>query len=153
MEMPKPTAAHQQLERLAGHWRGQEKMHVSQWDPKGGVADTRMNYQMGINGFALIGDYEQARDGVVTFRGHAVFTIDPKTGDTLLHWFDCMGQDVNVFRGRFDGDRLSMLQATPMGQLRMTYQAEGSNRLTSKMEMSPDGKSWNSLFEGVYSKG
>ena len=47
-------------------------MHPSQWDPKGGVAIGRTKSRLALNGFALISDYEQKRDGVVTFTGHGV---------------------------------------------------------------------------------
>src|SRR5262245_6071353 len=150
MEMPKPTTAHKQLEKFAGNWRGDEKMYPSQWDPKGGVSQATMINRVGVDGFALIGDYEQSREGQVCFRGHSVHTVDPKTGDNLLHWFDCMGQGVDVFRGRMDGDRLVLTQQSQMGHMRLSYQVDGPNRLTSKMETSQDGKNWSPLFEGIY---
>lgn len=152
MDKPQPNASHQQLQRLAGQWHGDEKMHPSPWDPKGGTSQASMNNRLGVNGFALIGDYEQSRNGTVCFTGHAVHTIDPKTGEYLMHWFDCMGQGVDLFRGRMEGDRLVVSQEGPQGFMRMTYVFESPDRITSKMEMSQDGKNWSPLFDAVYTK-
>lgn len=58
MDMPKPSSGHLRLERMAGSWEGEEKMHPSPWDPKGGVAAGRMKNRPALSGFALIGDYE-----------------------------------------------------------------------------------------------
>ena len=42
MEMPTVTDSHKRLHRLAGSWLGQETMHPSPWDPKGGAATARV---------------------------------------------------------------------------------------------------------------
>lgn len=152
MDMPQPTPSHKKLERLAGDWHGEETMFPSPWDPAGGVYQARLNSRVAIDGFAVIGDYEQSRNGQVTFRGHGVHTIDPQTGENLLYWFDSMGQGANLFRGGFESDALILTEANPRGYNRMTYTASGDGRLYARMEMSPDGQNWNALFEGVYSK-
>jgi hypothetical protein len=61
MEMPKPTPGHLRLKKLEGHWEGEETMHPSQWDPKGGTATGRTQGRLALNGFALISDYDQER--------------------------------------------------------------------------------------------
>ena len=38
MDMPQPGPGHLRMEKLAKPWEGEENMHPSQWDPKGGVA-------------------------------------------------------------------------------------------------------------------
>ena len=78
MEMPKASDGHRKLEKIAGRWEGEETMYPSPWDPKGGKAIGRINSRVALNGFALINDYEQERDGAITFTGHGVFTYDPK---------------------------------------------------------------------------
>jgi hypothetical protein len=78
MEMPIPSDGHRKLEKIAGQWEGEETMHPSPWDPQGGRATDRIKSRVALSGFALINDYEQERDGKVTFTGHAVFTFDPK---------------------------------------------------------------------------
>ena len=80
MNMPNPSPGHLLLEKLAGSWVGEEIMHPSQWDPKGGVAIGRNNHKLSLGGFALLADYEQERDGAITFTGHGVYTYDPKEG-------------------------------------------------------------------------
>jgi hypothetical protein len=152
MDMPKPTDAHKKLEKLAGTWRGEETMHPSPLDPQGGTAEASLSSRVGLDGFAVIGDYEQSRGGHVTFRGHSVFTFDAAKDEYVLHWFDVMGQGADQFRGRFEGDSLTLTQAGPRGQNRMTYTFTDDGRMNSKMEMSPDGTRWSTLFEGVYTR-
>ncbi len=152
MNMPKPTPGHFRLEELAGHWEGEETMHPSQWDPKGGTAIGRTRSWMALNGFALISDYEQERDGIITFTGHGVMSFDPKTSLYTLHWFDCMGSSPEVFVGRFNGNRLTVAHGGPGMHARMTYDVAEPQCMFSKMEMSPDGTAWNTLFEGRYQR-
>ena len=148
MEMPKPTDGHAMLERLAGNWEGDEEMPPSQWDPAGGTAVARMNNRMGLTGFALIGDYEQERDGVITYSGHSVWTYDPEEALYSLHWFDSMGSPPERFTGRFDGDVIVMAHGGPM-HARMTNDLSGGE-LRMQMEMSQDGETWMRMFTGVY---
>jgi hypothetical protein len=152
MEMPKPTPGHLRLEALAGHWDGKETMHPSQWDPDGGIAVGRTRGRLPLNGFALISDYEQERDGVITFTGHGVWSFDPKEDLYALHWFDCMGSPPEVFVGRFDGDVLTVAHGGPGMHARLTYDLTDSQHLLTKMEMSQDGATWNTLFEGRYTR-
>lgn len=151
MEMPKPGHGHLKMEKLVGSWEGEETMHPSQWDPKGGTAVGRSTHRMALNGFALLYDYEQERDGVVTFTGHGVMTFDPKGERYTFHWFDCMGSPPEVFVGDFDGDILTLAHGGPGMHARMTYDLSVSRQMRTKMEMSEDGATWNTLFEGRYS--
>jgi Protein of unknown function (DUF1579) len=152
MGMPKPTAGHEKLGRLEGVWEGRETMHPSHWDPKGGVAVGRMTGRVALGGFALIGDYEQERDGVKTFAGHSVFTFDARQGLYSLHWFDCVGSVPEVFTGSFQGDTLVVAHGGPAIHAQLTYELHGPRSLRSKMEMSPDGSVWSTLFEGGYER-
>lgn len=152
MEMPKPSPAHARLERLAGRWRGTEQMQPSQWDPEGGAAVGRSTSRLALNGFALITDYEQERDGAVTFSGHGVYTCDPETEVYRLHWFDGLGSPPEVFTGRFDGDVLTLAHGGPGMHVRMTTDLTAPGVMVSKMEMSPDGVDWKTLFDGRYER-
>ncbi len=152
MEMPKPSAGHLSLEKLAGHWEGEDTMHPSQWDPKGGIAVGRTTSRLALNGFALISDYEQERDGIITYTGHGVYTFRPKDELYALHWFDCLGTTPEIFEGRFDGDILTMAHGGPGMHARMTYDLSDSRHMVSKMEMSQDGVTWNTLFDGRYER-
>lgn len=152
MEMPKPGPSHKQLEAFAGMWKGEEKMYPSEWDPQGGTYGALMNSRVACDGFYVVGEYEQSRGAVVTFRGHSVIGIDPGTQEVVMHWFDSMGTGVNEFRGKFEGQALTMLAKNPMGQHRMTYDLREKGTMRSKMETSKDGKSWKAMFDGVYQK-
>jgi hypothetical protein len=150
MEMPKPTAGHRRLAKLAGSWEGQETMYPSRWDPNGGVAVGRNRHTLGLGGFALLSDYEQERDGSVTFTGHGVYTYDPKADRYSLHWFDCMGSPPEVFVGGFEGDVLTLGHGGPGMHARMTYDLTDAETMRSRMEMSTDGAAWSTLFDAVY---
>ena len=147
MEMPTPNAGHRKLEKIAGHWEGEEKMYSSPWDPKGGTAIGRIKSRIALNGFALINDYEQERDGKVTFTGHGVFTHDPKAGSYTLTWFDCMGMAPETFKGSFDGDVLRLAHGGPDMHVRLAYDLSEEGYLGKTLEMSQDGNEWNRFFD------
>ena len=147
MEMPKPSEGHRKLEKIAGQWEGEETMHPSPWDPQGGKATGRIKSRVALSGFALINDYEQERDGKVTFTGHGVFTFDPQEDLYTLTWFDCMGVPPEVFKGRFDADVLKLAHGGPGMHVRLTYDVGEAACLKTSMEMSQDGKTWNRLFD------
>lgn len=151
MDMPKPADGHRKLEALAGDWEGTETMHPSDWDPAGGTATGRNRSRVSLGGFALINEYEQERDGAITFSGHGVTTYDPGTDLYTLHWFDSMGSPPEVFTGRFEGDVLTMSHGGPM-HARLTWDLTASDAMVSSMEMSQDGTTWNRLFDAIYRK-
>lgn len=150
MDMPKPTADHQRLHKLAGIWKGTEMMYPSPWDPKGGEAEGVSRSRVALGGFAVIADYEQSRDGQVTFEGHSVTTWDAQANQVVLLWFDSMGQGAEEFRGTWDGDVLTVASKSPMGHARLTHDHSEPGVLSTTMEMSPDGEDWSSLFDGTY---
>jgi Protein of unknown function (DUF1579) len=152
MEMPKPTDAHKKLELIAGNWTGEEKMMPSPWDPKGGTATATITSRVSLNGFIVKGDYKQSRDGICTFEGHSVWWYDATQSCYVMHWWDTMGVAPNVFKGDFDGNKLTMTCVDHQGHSRLTYNYSGSNSLRSTMEMSQDGKNWMKLFEGSYTR-
>lgn len=152
MEMPNPSPGHLSLKKLEGNWEGEETMFPSQWDPKGGTAIGRTQGRLALGGFSLISDYEQEREGVITFAGHGVWSFEPKTGLYTLHWFDSMGSPPEVFTGGFEGERLTVAHGGPGMHARLTWDLADPKRLLSKMEMSQDGITWNTLFEGRYER-
>ena len=52
------------LTALAGSWSGPEKLYPSPWGP-GGQATGRMNARLSVDGFFLLQDYEEEKDGSV----------------------------------------------------------------------------------------
>jgi hypothetical protein len=152
MEMPKPSDGHRLFEKMAGSWIGDETIYPGPMDPVGGKAISRYSTRIGVNGFALISDYEQERGGAVTFRGHAVFTFEPQSGDYVMYWVDTMGMPGETFRGRFDGNTLTLSSQNPMGQARLSYSFSADDRIMSRMEVSQDGFNWMPFFDSTYAK-
>jgi hypothetical protein len=150
--MEKPGEAHQKLAQLAGNWRGEEKMHPSPWDPKGGIAIATLNNRMALAGFTLIGDYTQSRDGKITFEGHAVWVYDSEQSEYRLHWFDSLGGGLELFKGRLMGQTLTVTSEGPQGFARLIYRFEGEGRMSTRMEMSADGADWKPMFDGTYDR-
>ena len=152
MEMPKPTEKHKKLELLAGLYTGQETLHPSPWDADGGCAEAKNACRVALDGFAVIGEFEQCREGKPNFQGHGVFTYDQQEACYKLHWFDSMGCGGSVFRGDFEGDTLKMICKDPPHQCRLEYDLSENGQMAFKMEISADGKSWQPCMEGTYAR-
>ena len=152
MEMPKPSEAHQKLALLAGNWTGKETIPPCPWDPKGGVAVGRCDNRVSVDGFILVHDYEQQRDGAARFRGHGVFAYDAEAKTYVLHWWDSMGVAPNVFKGDFQGNLLQMTCVDRQGHSRVTWEVRDATHYFFRMEMYQDGKDWMTLMEGDYTR-
>lgn len=152
MEMPKPTEAHRKLEKLAGEWSGEEKLHPSPWDPKGGPATGRAHNRVALDGFAVIHDYEQERGGAITFRGHGVFSYDAGKKEYVMHWWDSMGMPPNEFRGTWQGDVLTVTAPGSQGHSRAVWDLSEKGVYRFQMDVSQDGKQWMTFMEGRYTR-
>jgi len=152
MEMPKPTEAHRKLSALAGRWTGKEIIPPCPWDPAGGTAVGRCDNRVSVDGFILVHDYEQQRNGAVNFRGHGVFAYDAEAKQYVLTWWDSMGVAPNVFKGDFNGNRLSMTCVDGQGHSRTTWEFRKPDEYFFRMEMSQDGQQWMTLMEGDYTR-
>ena len=95
---PKPLEEHRKLAVFAGEWNGEEVVFPSRWTA-GGPATSHVTARMDLNGFYLIQDTRQMRDGKESFATHGVFTYDRedrepamlflrfRCGETVLgHW-------------------------------------------------------------------
>lgn len=153
MEMGKAGDAHAKLARMAGDWTGEEVMSPSMWDPAGGTAVGRVSNRTAIDGLVLVQDYEQERDGKISFRGHGVFSYDAGEEIYVLHWWDSMGIPPNVFKGYFEGDVLTMTSSGAMGHSRTVFEFVGDDGYKFRMEMSMDGSQWGTLMQGSYKRG
>ncbi len=151
-EMPKPTDAHKRLERLIGKWKGEEKMHPSPWDPIGGIAIARINNRSALDGFTVMQDYEQERNGEVGFRGHGVFSFDATQQCYFLHWWDSMGMPPNEFKGNLMDNILTLTSQSPMGLNRATFDLRQDGKYTFTLDASQDGKQWYTMMEGNYKR-
>lgn len=152
MEMPRPTAAHQKLERLAGTWAGEETIHPSPYEPQGGTARGRVQNRVAIDGFAVVQEYEQERGGAVTFRAHGVFRYDSREQAYVLHWFDSLGDSPQEFRGTFEDDVLVLICRNSFGLFRGTWDYHQEDRCAFRMDASPDGQQWYPFMEGTYTR-
>jgi hypothetical protein len=151
MEMPKPGLEHERLARLAGDWVGEERLLPSLWDPAGGTAVGRLNARIALDGFYLISDYEQERNGSVNFRGHGVYGWDVRGQCYTMHWFDSTGIEHDApGLGSWEADTLTLVHETRhTGSTRYVYEVgDGSYRL--RLEHSVDGKQWSTFMEGSY---
>ena len=142
-EMPMVQDEYRKLSALAGKWTGEEKLFPSPWDPKGGTATGRIESRVDLDGFYLTSDYVQERDGKVSYRGHGVIGWDPTEKRYLMHWFDSMGMACTTpASGRWEGNKLSFEQRSPMGYGRYNYTFEKDGTYRFVMENSQDGKQW-----------
>jgi hypothetical protein len=151
-EMPKPTEAHRKLDCFAGHWTGQERMFPSPWDPQGSTAVGRCNNRVAVDGFVIVHDYEQEREGAINFHGHGVFTYGTAEKSYVLYWWDSMGMATNVFKGNFEGNTLRMLCQEAHGISRGTWDFLDASHYRFRMEMSTDGQKWMTLIEADYTR-
>jgi hypothetical protein len=157
MDMPKPNEQHKKLHRFAGNWTGEEKLNPSPWGP-GGAAKGRFSGRVDIDGFFVIQDYVQERDGKTTYRGHGVFSWDDQHKNAVWYWFDSMGMvPPSPSRGEWKGDTL-VFEHEPAGpnrerRGRYTYRFSGENAYEFKIENSQDGgKTWVTFMEASYKR-
>jgi hypothetical protein len=64
-----------------------------------------------------------------------------------------MGMPADVFRGKFQGQVLTLVCKNPMGTHRLSYDFAERGTLRSRMESSQDGQSWQPMFDGVVHPG
>ncbi len=157
MEMPIPDAALDVLARLAGDWRGSEKIYPLP-SPKGPSPEacessSEISAELQIGGFFLISNYRQFSGDQTTFEGHGVYGWDAPKERYTMHWFDSTGVDPGPpVLGRFQDKRLEVRRESPASQHRYVYAFLSEDAYTFKMAMSQDGESWQPLLEGSYER-
>lgn len=151
MDMPKPNAAHRRLKQLAGEWKGDETIHPSPLDPKGGKARAFYSASMALGDFHLIADYREERDGIGNFEGHGVYGWDERGKCYTMHWFDSMGFEHGApALGTWEGNTLTLQhETTHLGLSRYVYEV-AENELRLLIQNSPDGREWKTFLEGIY---
>ena len=155
MDFGQVKEEHRKLAVFAGTWSGKETIHPSPWDPKGGTSQGRTDARLALDGFALVTDYEQERDGKIVFRGHGVYGWDPFERCYVMHWVDNVGGTVHLTgaRGEWRGSQLVFTASSPRGHGRYTYMIESETRYRFRIDMSPDGQNWMPFLEATYTKG
>jgi len=152
MGMPKPGEPHIKLKLLAGEWNGEEQIKPSPFDPKGGVAIGQVKNRLALDGFVVIQDYEQERDGRVNFHGHGIFTWDQTEQCYVLYWFDSMGMPPDRFKGSFENKVLTLVNKGMQGHFRAVFDFNLESGYLYRMDVSPDGTNWSNFIEGKYTR-
>ena len=152
MDMPKPTADHKKLEKLAGIWKGKETMYPSPWDPKGRTDEAVWRMRVAVAGFHVVTDYERTNNGKKYFEGHGIYSFDPATEQVVLDWFDSVGTGREEFRGTWTGDVMTLSSKTPQCDGRLTYDFSKAGVMGARMETSTDGKTWSKMFDAQYQR-
>src|SRR6202140_5108410 len=69
---PTPLQEHRKLAVFAGEWTGEETVFPSRWHA-GGSATSHVTARIDLNGFYLLQNSRQPRDGKESFATHGVF--------------------------------------------------------------------------------
>jgi hypothetical protein len=132
---------------------GEEKMEPSPWGPG---ASTHGKYvsRVDIDGFNVVQDYVQEKEGKVSFRGHGVFAHDTRAHDVTWYWVDTTGHvPATPARGTWQGDTLTLSSMSPEGGGRFTFRLEGDHSFEFVLENSFDGgQTWTKFMSGRYRK-
>ncbi len=152
MDMPKVGPTHARLLAFAGEWEGSESVEPSAWG-SGGAALGRTSFRADLDGFAVIQDYVQLKDSLVTFRGHAVFTVDPKSDEVLWYWFDSVGfPPEQPARGSFEGDVLTLIRVTERGEARYVHEISDSSYRFSIENKFPGDAEFKLFMRASYTR-
>ncbi|HEX7047957.1 MAG TPA: histone H1-like repetitive region-containing protein [Gammaproteobacteria bacterium] len=148
MQTPEPVRTHRELEKLAGHFAGPERMHPSYFNDEAKKADAVADAHVALDGFAVVQDYEQRLEDGSRFAGHGVFRYDMASETYEMHWFDSTGGPERIFRGGFQGNKLVLTARAGEGWQRLTYDFNLDKGYRMKLETSEDGERWKLALEG-----
>ena len=145
-----PLPEHQRLTVFAGEWAGEEMVHPSRW-AEGGPATSHVVARMDLNGFYLIQDTRQQRDGKEVFATHGLFTYDRDDRTYKLFWYDSLGYTSPApASGGWVGNTLTLVRGSLRGNARHVYEIIDDNSYSLKIQFSPDAEGWADVLTGVY---
>lgn len=145
-----PLAEHARLAAFAGEWDGEEVVFPSRWTA-GGPATSRTVARMDLNGFYLIQDAVQIRDGKQSFATHGIFTYDRDDRTYKLFWYDSLGYTPpSPASGGWVGNTLTLVRGSLRGNARHVYEIIDDNSYSLKIQFSPDAEGWADVLTGVY---
>jgi hypothetical protein len=147
---PTPLEEHRKLKVFAGEWAGEEMVHPTRWT-SGGPATSQVAARIGLNGFYLIQDARQMRDGQESFATHAVFTYDRDDRLYKLFWHDSLGYFApSPASGGWSGNALVLVRGSLRGNARHVYEVVDDNTYNLKIQFSPDSEGWADVLTGTY---
>ena len=145
-----PLAEHARLAAFAGEWDGEEVVFASRWT-EAGPATSRTVARMDLNGFYLIQDSVQMRDGKQAFATHGIFTFDRDDRTYKLFWYDSLGYTPpSPASGGWVGKTLTLVRGSLRGNARHVYEIIDDNSYSLKIQFSPDAEGWADVLTGVY---
>ena len=147
---PTPLEEHRKLRVFAGEWAGEEMVYPSRW-ASGGPATSQVAARIDLNGFYLIQDSRQMRDGRETFATHAVFTYDHDDRLYKLFWHDSLGYFApSPASGAWSDNALVLVRGSLRGNARHVYEVVDDDTYKLKIQFSPDAEGWADVLTGVY---
>ena len=145
-----PLEEHRKLAVFAGEWVGDETVFPSRWNA-GGPGTSKVSARIDLNGFYLIQDTVQKRDGKVSFATHGVFTWDREDRLYKLFWHDSLGYyPPSPASGGWSGQSLVLVRGSLRGNARHVYEVIDDNNYSMKIQFSPDAEGWADVLTGVY---
>src|SRR6202007_1693915 len=130
---PTPLEEHRKLAVFAGEWAGEEVVFPSRWTA-GGPATSRVVARMALDGFYLIQDSVQTRDGKQSFATHGVFTYDREDRTYKLFWHDSLGYySPAPASGGWAAKSLILVRGSPGGQARPGYEVVDSKHYNTQI--------------------
>ena len=145
-----PLPEHVRLAAFAGEWNGEEVVYPSRW-VAGGTATSRVVARMDLNGFYLIQDTVQMRDGKEAFATHGLFTYDREDRTYKLFWYDSLGYTPPApASGGWVGNTLTLVRGSLRGNARHLYEIIDDDSYSMKIQFSPDAEGWADVLTGIY---
>jgi hypothetical protein len=145
-----PLPEHARLAAFAGEWNGEEVVFASRWT-EGGTATSHVVAHMDLNGFYLIQDSVQTRDGKQSFATHGIFTFDREDRTYKLFWYDSLGYTPpSPASGGWVGKTLTLVRGSLRGNARHVYEIIDDDSYSLKIQFSPDAEGWADVLTGVY---
>jgi hypothetical protein len=152
--MSKLAPEHARLHRFAGEWLGEGMVYPSSGDP-GGRASSHTIARVDLDGFFVVSDYVEEREGAVPYRGHGLYGWDEKGASYTMSWFDSMGSYPTLAaRGQWNEatGELTFEQRTHQGYARYVYRFSGFDVYLFRIESSRDGREFRPFMEGKYKR-
>ena len=145
-----PLPEHARLAAFAGEWNGEEVVFPSRWT-EGGTATSHVVAHMDLNGFYLIQDSVQTRDGKQSFATHGIFTFDREDRTYKLFWYDSLGYTPpSPASGGWVGKTLTLVRGSLRGNARHVYEIIDDDSYSLKIQFSPDAEGWSDVLTGIY---